>query len=94
MKRARIHEVYKCNVCGNVAKVLHGGKGQLVCCGQPIELLKEKTSAHKGLEKHVPVSEEDGRLLTVNVGEISHPMSEGHYIKWIEIQEDSGKKQV
>ncbi len=26
-------EVYKCNVCGNIVEVLHGGEGELVCCG-------------------------------------------------------------
>jgi superoxide reductase len=27
-------EVYKCEVCGNIIEVLHGGKGELVCCGK------------------------------------------------------------
>ncbi|MBN2016001.1 desulfoferrodoxin FeS4 iron-binding domain-containing protein [Candidatus Dojkabacteria bacterium] len=31
-------QVYKCNICGNVVKVLEPGAGQLVCCGQPMEL--------------------------------------------------------
>ncbi len=47
-------QVYRCNVCGNIVEVLHAGKGELVCCGQPMELLHEKT-AEVGLEKHVPV---------------------------------------
>jgi len=29
-------QVYRCNVCGNIVEVLHAGKGELVCCGQPI----------------------------------------------------------
>jgi len=36
-------EVYKCEVCGNIVFVLHGGEGKLVCCGQPMELMEEKT---------------------------------------------------
>jgi len=36
-------QVYKCNICGNIVEVLHAGAGTLVCCGQPMELLKEKT---------------------------------------------------
>jgi len=39
----KINQVYKCNVCGNVVEVLHVGGGELVCCGQPMELLTEKT---------------------------------------------------
>jgi superoxide reductase len=37
-----IRQVYKCYICGNIVEVLHAGVGQLVCCGQPMELLKEK----------------------------------------------------
>jgi superoxide reductase len=32
-------EVYRCNICGNVVEVKQGGQGELVCCGQPMELL-------------------------------------------------------
>ena len=35
-------EVYRCNICGNVVEVLEGGAGELVCCGEPMELLSEK----------------------------------------------------
>jgi len=31
-------EVYKCEICGNIVEVLHGGKGELVCCNQPMKL--------------------------------------------------------
>ena len=36
-------EVYKCDLCGNIVEVLNGGKGELVCCGQPMKLIKENT---------------------------------------------------
>ncbi|MBW2027376.1 MAG: desulfoferrodoxin [Deltaproteobacteria bacterium] len=62
-------EVYKCEVCGNIVEVLHGGKGELVCCNQPMKLLKENT-VDAAKEKHVP---------------IVHPMEEKHYIEWIEL---------
>ena len=36
-------EVYKCQVCTNVVKVIEEGVGMLVCCGKPMELqAKEK----------------------------------------------------
>ncbi len=35
-------EIYKCNLCGNVVRVLEEGAGELVCCGEPMEL-REKT---------------------------------------------------
>jgi superoxide reductase len=80
-------QVYKCNVCGNIVMVLNAGRGQLVCCGQPMELLKEKT-ADVGLEKHVPVIEVSGDRVLVKVGSVPHPMEEKHYIQWIELLTD------
>ena len=35
-------QIYKCNICGNTVEILHTGVGQLVCCQQPMLLLKEK----------------------------------------------------
>ncbi|MBA7551326.1 Desulfoferrodoxin [subsurface metagenome] len=82
-------QVYKCNVCGNIVEVLHAGKGQLVCCGQPMELLQEKAT-DSGLEKHVPVIETTDTGVKVKVGDVPHPMEEKHYIEWIEIIADGG----
>ena len=80
-------EVYKCELCGNIVEVLTGGDGELVCCGQPMTLLDEKT-ADAATEKHVPVIEraEDGCKVTV--GSVPHPMTEDHYIEWIELLAD------
>jgi superoxide reductase len=82
-----MYEIYKCNVCGNIVEVLHTGVGQLVCCGQPMELLKEKTE-DVGQEKHVPVIEKTGAGIKVKVGSVPHPMEEKHYIEWIEVIAD------
>ena len=80
-------EVYKCEVCGNIVEVLHNGAGQLVCCGQPMQLLKEK-SEDVGSEKHVPVIERVGDKVKVKVGSIPHPMEGQHYIEWVAIIAD------
>jgi len=80
-------QIYRCNLCGNIVEVLHAGDGELVCCGQPMELLKEKTE-DAGLEKHVPVIEKTETGLKVNVGSVPHPMEEKHYIEWIEVIAD------
>lgn len=80
-------QIYKCNICGNIVEVLHVGGGQLVCCGQPMELLEEKTQ-DEGKEKHLPVWEKTEGGIKVRVGEIPHPMEENHYIEWIEIVAD------
>ncbi len=80
-------EVYKCEVCGNIVEMVHGGKGQLVCCGKPMELLKEG-SVDAALEKHVPVVEKTAQGFKVKVGSVTHPMEEKHYIEWIELIAD------
>jgi superoxide reductase len=80
-------QVYKCEVCGNIVEMLHGGKGELVCCGQPMKLYEENT-VDAAKEKHVPVKEAADGGLKVKVGEVAHPMEEKHYIEWIEIIAD------
>ena len=80
-------QIYKCSVCGNIVEVLHGGAGELVCCGEPMELLDEKT-ADTGKEKHVPVIEKIDGGYKVKVGSVPHPMEEKHYIEWIELLAD------
>jgi len=80
-------EVYKCLICGNIVEVLHGGAGELVCCGQPMENLVAKT-ADEGREKHVPVIEKLDGGIKVRIGSVPHPMEEKHHIEWIEVIAD------
>ncbi len=77
-------EVYKCELCGNIVEVLHGGKGELVCCGQPMRLMTENT-VDAAKEKHVPVIEKVDGGYRVKIGEVAHPMEDKHYIEWIEL---------
>lgn len=80
-------EIYKCEACGNIVEVLHGGEGELVCCGEPMKLYKENT-VDAAKEKHVPVIEKIDGGYKVKVGSVAHPMEEKHYIEWIEIIAD------
>ncbi len=82
-----VNEEYRCDVCGNLVKVIEQGKGTLVCCGQDMRLItKEPTSEIDS--KHVPVIEKTDKTTIVKVGQISHPMTKEHYIKWIEVNID------
>lgn len=83
-------EVYRCNICGNIVEVVHEGVGELVCCGEPMELLKPQTE-DKGYEKHVPVVEEIEEGVKIKVGSNPHPMEEEHYIEWIQVKLKNGK---
>lgn len=77
-------EIYKCEICGNIVEMVHGGKGELVCCGEPMKQYEEN-STDAAQEKHVPVMEKTGNGDKVTVGSTAHPMEEEHYIEWIEL---------
>jgi superoxide reductase len=81
----KLFEVYKCEVCGNIAKVVHASGGTMVCCGKPMTLQLEKTT-DQGKEKHVPVVEKSAKGIIVKLGSVPHPMEEKHYIEWIEVR--------
>lgn len=83
----RSKQIYKCNVCGNIVEVLHTGVGELVCCGEAMQLMQEKRE-DTGQEKHLPVIEKMENKVKVKVGSIPHPMQEKHYIEWIELIAD------
>lgn len=46
-----INQIYKCEICGNVVKVIHTGFGQLVCCGENMKLKKNETNDQSIEEK-------------------------------------------
>ena len=77
-------DLYKCQVCGNVVQVLLNGVGQLVCCEQPMtNMVPREETGNELAEKHTPVveQEEDKRFVRLRM----HPMSEEHYIPFIEV---------
>jgi superoxide reductase len=80
-------EIYKCDICGNIVEMVHGGAGTLVCCGQPMKHFAENT-VDAAKEKHVPVIEQSGDTVKVKVGSTAHPMEDSHYIEWIELLVD------
>lgn len=84
----KLNQIYRCAICGNIIDVLHPGVGELVCCGQPMELLVAKDQ-DVGFEKHVPIVEKTENGVRVSIGSVPHPMEESHYIEWVEIIADN-----
>ena len=76
-------EIYKCNVCGNTVEVINGATGELVCCNEPMEILKVQ-SEETMYEKHKPVIISQDNNITIKVGSIPHPMNNEHHIDFIE----------
>ena len=84
---AEIREIYKCDACGNIVEVLHGGPGVLICCGSDMRALVENTT-DASKEKHIPVIEKTPKGIRVKIGSAPHPMEEQHFIEWIELVAD------
>ena len=80
-------DIFKCMKCGNVVEVLHGGCDSMTCCGEAMKHMKEGAT-DGALEKHVPVIEKIDGGYKVTVGSVAHPMTEEHYIPWIELIAD------
>jgi desulfoferrodoxin-like iron-binding protein len=51
-------EFFKCAVCGKIVKVIAEGKGQLVCCGQPMAVLSSFKSVQEVLDFAIEKEEE------------------------------------
>lgn len=82
---------YECKKCGNVM-VLFEDTGVIpVCCGSTMVEIKPQDNDEGSGEKHVPVVERNANEVTVRVGEVLHPMTDEHYIKWIVLETDKGK---
>ena len=69
--------------------LIHGGGGELTCCGEPMEELTAG-STDAAQEKHVPQVKVDGCDVTVEVGSVHHPMSEEHSINWVYLLTEKG----
>lgn len=87
------NELYKCEVCGNIVSVMHVGAGALSCCGQEMKLL-EAGVEDGAEEKHVPFVSRNDKGIHVQIGEVSHPMDEAHYIEWITLVANNKTKTV
>jgi desulfoferrodoxin-like iron-binding protein len=53
-----MNEFYKCAICGKIVKVIAAGKGELVCCGQPMDMLTTFKSVNEVLDFAIEKEEE------------------------------------
>jgi len=86
---AKKNEIYKCEKSGLMVEVLQDAEGTPMCCGEPMKLLQENTT-DGAKEKHVPVVEKNEGGYRVTVGSVEHPMTDAHYIQWIELVTPTG----
>ena len=82
---------YRCNHCGQIIAVVKKTGVPVVCCGEQMqEIIPGTTDA--AVEKHVPVYEVKGNIVTVSIGSVAHPMLEEHYIEWVALQTKAGNQ--
>jgi superoxide reductase len=83
------NKFYICEKCGNIVGMIHNGGVPMMCCGQKMTKL-EAGVVEASHEKHIPVVTVEGNTVRVNVGSVTHPMSEEHHIAWIYLQTNRG----
>lgn len=83
-------EMYKCEICGNFVEVILSGIGELVCCNQPMQLQVPNTT-DAAAEKHVPFFVKKDDELEIRIGSVLHPMTDEHYIQFIEVISEGEK---
>ena len=80
---------YICKHCGNIIGLIKNAGVPLICCGEKMsELIPNSTDA--ATEKHVPVIEIEGDIVTISIGSVPHPMTQEHFINWVYIQTEKG----
>lgn len=88
---AEINKSYKCNVCGNIVKVLEAGIGELVCCGQPMAIVEKQAEVASEIKSEsspvleTPVSETPPAESAVN------PVSESPAVEPAEEKPEENK---
>ena len=83
------NKFYICEHCGNIVGMIHNAGVPMMCCGQKMTKL-EAGVVEASHEKHIPVVTVEGNTVRVNVGSVTHPMSEEHHIAWIYLQTNRG----
>lgn len=80
---------YLCKHCGNVVVKAVDKKPPISCCGEKmVELIPGSVDASQ--EKHVPAVTVKCKKVTVNVGEVLHPMTPEHYINFVAVETTNG----
>ncbi len=94
-------KIYICRSCGNIIEMIEDSSVIPECCGEEMEELRPGTTDGTK-EKHIPVitNTEDltcsdpstpcMKLITIQTGELPHPMTTSHHIAWICIVTNEG----
>lgn len=85
----KTQKFFICKHCGNIIGMIQDVGVPIACCGENMEELVPNT-VDAATEKHVPIINVEGNIVTVTVGEVPHPMTQEHLIQWVYIQTKNG----
>ncbi len=80
---------FKCNHCGQIIGMIENKGVPVICCGEHMEELVPGV-VEASHEKHIPLWEQKGNTVSVNVGAVAHPMSQEHHIAWVYVATQQG----
>ena len=78
-----------CQHCGNMIGLIKDEGVPMMCCGDPMTELVPNT-VEASVEKHLPVVTVSGDIVSIQVGNIPHPMEEAHHIVFAYIETERG----
>ncbi len=84
---------YICPKCKKIVRMVKPSACPTMCCNEAMEELVPNTT-DGAREKHVPFVSCEGQTVTVQVGEVAHPMLENHFIQWIDLETKCGVQTV
>jgi len=90
-KEVFLMKFYRCEHCGNIIAYINDSGVRAQCCGEEMKPIEPNTTDAAG-EKHVPMIEQNGSMVTVSVGSVEHPMLDAHYIEWILLETKQGRQ--
>ncbi len=82
---------YVCAHCGNIIAYAEDKGVPVSCCGEIMQELVPNTK-EASVEKHLPVIEQAGTVVTVKIGSAPHPMLPEHYIGWVALETKQGNQ--
>ncbi len=83
------HKFLICKKCGNIAVLVVDSGVTPFCCGEEMSILVPNTT-DGALEKHVPFITVENGVMTVQVGEVLHPMLPEHFIAFVYVKTENG----
>ena len=82
---------FKCSECDSIVTFVKNSGVDMTCNGSAmVEIIPGTTDA--AVEKHVPEVKIEGNKVIVDVGSVTHPMTEAHLIEFIAIETKQGSQ--